>query len=315
MEKNRRLSLQDMAKVTIIIPYIDEHDYLFEAIASAAGQSDVETEIIVVCNAPSIPSGYNPIPSEYKNVVFLHETIAGSAHARNKGLHHASGEWVQFLDVDDLLLPDKIHHQIADPKSDVVVSPHTYLYLDGKKENSKWLPGDVWCGLLNSGLGSTSSMLWKRQALMDVGGWNAEYNSHQEYELLFRIAAAGKKIVTNDHCETIVRQRKSGSITTTTKLFRVREGIVLREGMWNHLITIGENTTDRFEAFRQYMFRQLRGLYRQDKDAALELFEKHFSKIPFTPKSIHVPGYALVYKLFGFKRTEAMIRLMVSGKA
>src|SRR4029079_17979064 len=181
-----------MTRVSIIIPYIDEHDYLLEALASAAGQSDVETEIIIVCNAPFISNDYNPIPAEYQNVVFLHEPMAGSAQARNKGLHHASGDWVQFLDVDDLLLPGKIHHQMVDPNADAVVSPHTYLYLDGKRENSKWLPEDVWCGLLNSGLGSTSSMLCKRQAVMEVGGWNVEYHSHQEYELLFRMAESGK---------------------------------------------------------------------------------------------------------------------------
>jgi len=303
-----------MIKVSIIIPYIDEHDYMLEAIASAAGQLDVEAEIIVVCNAASISGDYQPIPEEYENVFFLHEPMAGSANARNKGLRHATGEWVQFLDVDDLLLQDKIHHQMSTADADVVVSPHTYLYLNGKKENSKWLAEDIWCRLLNSGLGSTSSMLWKRQAIVDVGGWNTTYQSHQEYELLFRLAVAGSRIVPNEHCETIVRQRMSGSITTNTKTIRIKEGIELREKMWNHLIVIGEDTPERYEAFRQYMFRQLRGLFRQDKEAALALFAKYFSEKPFMPKGIHVPGYGWMYKVFGFKRTEAMIQILISRK-
>jgi glycosyltransferase involved in cell wall biosynthesis len=303
-----------MIKVSIIIAYIDEHDYLLEAIASAAGQLDEETEIIVVCNAPSISSDYNPIPAAYKNVVLLHEPENGSAHARNNGLRHATGEWVQFLDVDDLLLEDKILHQMSNAEADVIVSPHSYLYLNGKRENSKWLPNDIWCGLLNSGLGSTSSMLWKRQAVLDAGGWNIAYQSHQEYELLFRLAATGKKIIPNDHCETVVRQRVSGSITSTTKSLRIREGIELREKIWNHLLGIGEETPERYEAFRQYVFRQLRGLFRQDKEAAQILFAKYFSKKPFTPNGIHVPGYRWMYKVFGFKRTEAIIQLIVSRR-
>jgi len=304
-----------MTLVSIIIPYIDEHDYLAEAIASAAGQLEVEIEIIIVCNSPNISSDYNPVPADLTNVKFIHEPIAGSAYARNKGLDHATGEWVQFLDVDDLLLRDKIHHQLSDLQADIVVSPHTYLYLDGKQENSKWLPDDTWSGMLNSGLGSTSSMLWKRRALVDVGGWNTSFQSHQEYELLFRLVAAGNTIVTNDHCETIVRQRKSGSITSTTKLVRVKEGILLREMMWNHLISTGGNTPQRFEAFRQYMFRQLRGLFRQDKQAAMDLYAIYFAKEPFTPKGIHVPGYALMYKVFGFKRLETIIQFFVSRRA
>jgi glycosyltransferase involved in cell wall biosynthesis len=297
--------------VSIIIPYIDEHNYLAEAIACAVGQHEIESEIIVVCNARTLPAAYPPVPEEYTGIKFLHEPIPGSAYARNAGLHHAKGEWIQFLDVDDLIEPDKIQHQMNAGDADVVVSPHTFLFLNGKKENSKWLTVDTWSGMLNSGLGSTSSMLWKRQAVLDVGGWNKDYQSHQEYELLFRLAAAGKKMVTNDHCETIVRQRKSGSITTNSKLVRAREGIRLRETMWNHLKAIDRDTPERFEAFRQYIFRQLRGLYRQDKTEALFIFQKYFSKDPFMPKKIHIPGYTLLYYLLGFQRTEVFIQFFL----
>lgn len=300
------------AMVSIIIPYIDEHDYLAEAIASAAGQLEVETEIIVVCNAPSIPQGYAPMPGDMVDVQFVHEPRQGSAYARNAGLKQAKGEWVQFLDVDDLLHPDKIYHQARHVTADVVVSPHTYLFLDGKRENSKWLPADVWIGLLNSGLGSTSSMLWKREALVDAEGWNAAYHSHQEYELLMRLASKGRLVVCDDHCETIVRQRKSGSITSATKSIRIKEGIELREKMWNYLVSHGEDTQERYEAFRQYIFRQLRGLFRQDKAEALALFEKYFSTPPFRPRDIHVPGYGILYRIFGFKRTEEIIQWLIS---
>lgn len=298
--------------VSIIIPYIDEQDYLAEALASAMGQQGVETEIILVCNNSTLAVEYTPIPEGVKEVIFIHEPQPGSAHARNAGLKVAKGEWIQYLDVDDLLETDKIHHQLATNNADVIVSPHTFLYLDGKKENSKWLPEDIWSGLLNSGLGSTSSMLWKREALLDVGGWSPAYQSHQEYELLFRLLAAGKIVGTNDHCETIVRQRKGGSITVTSKPVRVKEGIQLREMMWDHLVSEGDDTPERFEAFRQYIFRQLRGLFRQDKHEALILYEKYFSNTPFTPKKIHVPGYSILYRLFGFKLTESIIQFYVS---
>jgi glycosyltransferase involved in cell wall biosynthesis len=298
--------------VSIIIPYIDEHDYLAEALSCAIEQQGIEKEIIVVCNAKTAPSVNSEVPGEFKEVKFVHEPTSGSAFARNTGLHHAKGEWIQYLDVDDLIAPEKIKHQVNSSDTDVIVSPHTFLFINGKKENSKWLPEDTWCGLLNSGLGSTSSMLWKRQAVLDVGGWNPDYQSHQEYELLFRLAAAGKKIVTNDHLETIVRQRKKGSITTTTKHLRAKQGIRLREAMWNHILLKGEDTPERFEAFRQYIFRQLRGLYRQDKGEAISIFQKYFSKESFTPKEIHVPGYNLLYSLLGFQKTESFIQFFLS---
>lgn len=298
--------------VSIIIPYIDEHDYLAEAIASAVGQLDIEREIIVICNAPAVPDSKDFIPGAIEAIQFIHEPRPGSANARNAGLRQAKGEWIQFLDVDDLLHPDKIYHQAQHTHADVIVSPHTYQFLNGKRENSKWLSADVWIGLLNSGLGSTSSMLWKREALIEAEGWNPSYHSHQEYELLFRLASKGKLIVCDDHCETIVRQRESGSITANTKSIRIREGIELRERMWNHLVAQGEDTPERFEAFRQYIFRQLRGLYRQNQAEALAAFQKYFSTPPFTPKDIHVPGYGMMYRVFGFKRTEEIILRVIS---
>lgn len=294
--------------VSIIIPYIDEHDYLAEAIGSCRIQRGIEAELIVVCNALTLPEGYEPFRKSSGDIVFIHEPISGSAHARNAGLKAASGEWIQFLDVDDLLQPEKIKHQLEHAYSDAIVSPHVYLYLNGKSENSKWLPEDSWVGILNSGLGSTSSMLWKREALIEIGGWNTSFQSHQEYELLFRLAASGKKITANDHCETIVRQRKHGSITMNSRPVRLREGIRLREEMWRYLKDHNLDTSVRHDAFRQYIFRQLRGLFRQDKKMAMDIYLKYFQGHSFTPKEIHVPGYKLLYRVLGFEGTEKLIQ-------
>lgn len=293
--------------ISIIIPYLDEVDFLSQAIASAIKQHGIEKEIILVCNAASPPSISLPIDPGNIEIKHIHEPRQGSAFARNTGLAAAKGQWVQFLDVDDLLEPEKIVHQLAHDKVDVVVSPHRFLHINGKRENSKWLPDDVWIGLLNSGLGSTSSMLWKREAVMEAGGWNTAIQSHQEYDLLFRIIKIDKRIQTDDHIETLVRQRKSGSITQMSKPVRLIEGIHLRESMWEFIQSRKLDTPERYDAFRQYIFRQLRGLYRQDKRYALELYLKYFTGMPFTPQKIHVPGYKLCYRLFGFNALESIL--------
>jgi hypothetical protein len=85
--------------------------------------------------------------------------------------------------------------------------------------------------------------------------------------------------------------------------------------MWNYLLSKGDDTPERFDAFRQYLFRQLRGLFRQDEGEAMALYEKYFSKTPFIPRDIHVPGYAILYRILGFKRTEGMIGFLVLAKA
>ena len=167
--------------VSIIIPYIDELNFLEEALQSAAAQELDHVEIIIVCNDRVFNGHDSHLPGLYPNTVWLHEPIPGSAFARNKGLHYASGEWIQFLDVDDLLLPGKIAHQLATAKGGAIVSPHLYRHLNGKTESSKWIADDIWTGLLDSGLGSTSSMLWNTKALKQVGGWSSNFRSHQSH--------------------------------------------------------------------------------------------------------------------------------------
>jgi glycosyltransferase involved in cell wall biosynthesis len=288
---------------SIIIPYIDEQAYLAEAVHSARAQHLDEMELILVCNLPSLPDGYHPFPDQ-PDIKFIHEPTPGSAYARNAGLKAASGDWIQFLDVDDMILPDKIAHQSAKAKSGAVVSPHLFKSLDGTITPSKWMPEDIWCGILDSGLGSTSSMLWHRDTLIRLGGWSTTYHSHQEYELLFRMAAAGQPITCVDQRETIVRERSSGSITLQTQPIRAMEGIQLRETIWKYLLEHGLDTLERKNAFLQYIFRQLRGLYKLDRKAAMTIYLKYFTNEHFLPARIGIPFYTFLYHGFGFNMTE-----------
>ncbi|MEP6793187.1 MAG: glycosyltransferase family A protein [Saprospiraceae bacterium] len=289
---------------SIIITYIDEHDFLAEAVKSAMKQRLEAMELIVVCNKANLPDGYDPLPDLKSNFKFIHEPVPGSAHARNAGLRNASGEWIQFLDVDDLILPEKIKHQLLVAKEGAIVSPHIFKFLDGSTQVSKWLPDDNWIGLLNSGLGSTSSMLFHRESLMKIGGWSTAYQSHQEYELLFRLVSSGYKISSVDHQETIVRERISGSITKDTLPVRAKEGIQLREKIWEYLVQNGMDTPARKNAFLQYIFRQLRGVYRLDRNEAMKIYRKYFSGHFFTPEKIGIPFYAFLYQGVGFNITE-----------
>lgn len=290
--------------VTIVITYVDELDFLPEALASVLKQQ-VSAEIVMVCNQRPEPTQWPDVPS---GVTFLHEPIPGSAFARNKGLQYAGGEWIQFLDVDDLLLPDKINHQLSVSHGDIIISPHIYQYVNGQKVASRWMPGDLWVGLLNSGIGSTSSMLWRTKKLSEIGGWNINYQSHQEYELLFRAATKGLHIVPCPHADTIVRERKTGSITQMTKAFRAEEGIRLRQEIWQYLVEKGMDTPERFNAFRQYIFKQLRATYRRDKKGTMDLFQKYFSQNKFMPEETGIPFYQMIYSVAGFRNTENLFK-------
>ncbi len=292
--------------ISIIIPYIDEHDFLREAVASSLAQEMEGKEIIVVCNAAGLPEGYDPLGNQFKDVQFIHEPTPGSAFARNAGLHAAQGEWIQFLDVDDLLLENKLKKQSAFDDADVVVSPHTYQFISGKKVSSAWEPDDIWSALLAGHLGSTSSMLWRRSALLEAGGWNESFYRNQEYELLFRMLKSGHQVVCCSDNLTLVRERREGSITKTTR-HKPWAGITLRQDIWTYLQQHAMTTPRRFDAFRKFIFKNVRALNMVNPEEAKSLHHTYFADPPYSPSIPYIPFYGTMYKWLGFERTEKLI--------
>ncbi|HEX8677859.1 MAG TPA: glycosyltransferase [Segetibacter sp.] len=182
--------------ISVIIPCFNSERFIVRAIESVLKQTYKNYEIIVVDNnsfdnTTGIIYDYmNRCPNKIK---VLHEYKKGAPAARNKGLYEAKGEWIQFLDSDDELLPDKLKQQIevADSSEADVVTGSSYIYkvINNKLDKSlrKVESGDVWKGLLTSKLGITSANLWKRKALLAVEGWDENKSSSQEYDLLFRM--------------------------------------------------------------------------------------------------------------------------------
>lgn len=291
--------------VSVVIPFLEETDLVLEALESVAGQSLLPSEVILVCNQKDavFPSIRPDLPFPVR---LVHEPVRGSAHARNAGLTVATGGWIQFLDVDDLLLPEKFEKQTT-TQADVVLSPQMYYKMNGTIVDSKWQPEDIWVGLLDSGLGATSAWLFRRTAILDTGGWKLDQHSHQEYELLFRLMQAGATVTLVEEPLTIVRQRISGSITSMTASTRPWEGLKLREAMRNYLLESHLLNDAREAAFHRYIFGQLRGIHRHDPSKGKEVYQQYFAGKNFTPVDTDIPGYQWLYRIFGFVLTEKMM--------
>lgn len=187
-----------------IIPCYNSEKFIARAIESALNQTETDYEIILVDNnsTDNTVSIINDYAKRYPNIItVLHEYKKGAPAARNKGLHHAKGEWIQFLDSDDELLPNKTEHQlklVVEGKTDVIVG-NSYVYKVIKGKLVKGIRGiesnNVWKGLLTSRLGITSANLWRRNALLAVNGWDESKTSSQEYDLLFRMVKNNANVV------------------------------------------------------------------------------------------------------------------------
>lgn len=96
--------------VSVIIPVFNGEKYLSEAIQSVLDQTYQPFEVIVVDDGSTDCSA--EIALSFSGVVYIYQDNAGTASARNRGLRDAQGEYLAFLDADDLWLPDKIAVQM-----------------------------------------------------------------------------------------------------------------------------------------------------------------------------------------------------------
>jgi glycosyltransferase involved in cell wall biosynthesis len=127
-----------MAKVSVIIPAYNSAPFIESAIRSVTAQSERDIEVIVVddgSNDDTFALASHVAEGDSRVKVLRQPNSGKPAIARNVGLRHASGEFVGFLDSDDLYHPNKLQRQLAIfaayPESDIVFHDVKYMSFDG----------------------------------------------------------------------------------------------------------------------------------------------------------------------------------------
>lgn len=97
--------------VSVIIPTFNCPQFLKAAVESVLAQTYVHLEVVVVDDG-STDDTAEVVRQFESRVRYIYQDNAGTASARNTGIHNASGEIIAFLDHDDLWLPEKLERQI-----------------------------------------------------------------------------------------------------------------------------------------------------------------------------------------------------------
>jgi glycosyltransferase involved in cell wall biosynthesis len=108
----REVDREMSALVSIIIPCYNQGQFLAEAIQSAIDQ-DYEQKEITVVNDGSTDSTKEVAESFIHSITYIEQENKGVSSARNVAIEIANGEYVAFLDSDDVLLPGSITKRIA----------------------------------------------------------------------------------------------------------------------------------------------------------------------------------------------------------
>ena len=116
--------------VSIIIPAYNAARFVKDAVDSAIKQPYENIEVIVVNDGSKddTPILLNNISKRDKRVKVIHKENGGLSSARNRGILEASGDYICFLDSDDVILPNKIVRQVeyleSHPECDLIYSDH-----------------------------------------------------------------------------------------------------------------------------------------------------------------------------------------------
>lgn len=184
-----------MKLVSAIITTHNRLELLKRAVESVYAQTYPDIELIVVDDA-STDGTKEYCASQSFQTIRIGESRGGN-HARNLGIKAAKGYYVAFLDDDDVWLPEKIEKQvqiIENKDCELVNGGRLVELIEGESvKYIEYLPSQDHCGdmsrkILQAICTTTSIILVKRQALLDVGMFDENLKFWQEYELTIRLA-------------------------------------------------------------------------------------------------------------------------------
>lgn len=186
--------------VSVVIPTYGRPQKLVDAVESVLRQTYEFFEIIVVDdngrNTPNQIETERTINtySDKRLIYIIHEKNKGGCAARNTGISLSNGEYVAFLDDDDVWSAEYISNMIAMFKSpDIGAVYCDYYESDGDYTWTKlrkiYYEGNVYKNILRGWCPiSTSLVLVKKSVIVEAGGFDEELKSFQDYDMWLRIS-------------------------------------------------------------------------------------------------------------------------------
>jgi glycosyltransferase involved in cell wall biosynthesis len=217
-----RLAIQpsSIPVVSVVIPTYNSAALLREAIQSVLSQTYADFEVVVVDDG-STDNTESVVHSFGDQVCYVKQQNQGAGAARNHGIKRSRGEYVAFLDADDLWLPGKLGEQIPfldrDPELGLVYSDWSVVPEQGEAQPSylRNLPaaaGYVFNELVQCGFILTSGTIVRRSCLEDVGFFDETLSIAQDYDLWLRICYRWKIALVNK--PLVIKRNRDGNLSS-----------------------------------------------------------------------------------------------------
>lgn len=205
--------------VSVIIPYYvsspDQKDFILETVLSVKQQTYPNIELIVIDDGSPIPAA--PVLTGIEDIQLLRTENAGAPAARNFGFERSSGQYLVFLDGDDLLSADAIEKNlealVKHPEASLsfgavrLINEHGDEICPSRACRARW--NYFWLLLETNPIWSSGSTLIRREAFVQAGLFR-DFKTFQvdDYELYLKLSRVGTFV---QHTSCVLEYRRHGN--------------------------------------------------------------------------------------------------------
>lgn len=214
--------------VSILIPCYNSEKWLAETIKSALAQTWDNIEIIVVDDGSTDNSFAVAKHFEANGIKAISQTNKGASAARNRAFQESKGDFIQYLDADDLLAPNKIELQVKlllDGNLEYIASGEWARFYQSSIE-ACFTPEPAWsnmsaidwliCSWEGGGMMHPAAWLVPRKIIQATGCWNETLSLNDDGEYFCRVVLASKGIKFCSGAKSYYRSGINGSLSNTT---------------------------------------------------------------------------------------------------
>lgn len=212
--------------VSILIPAYNAGRWIEATIRSALAQTWPHTEIIVVDDGSSDETCRIAERFVSPKLSVLKQANAGAAATRSRAFEASRGDYIQWLDADDLLAPEKIEKQVkaVDPeKESRVLLSSAWGKFAYRPERTEFLPTSLWCDLSpidwlicklrDNVYMQTGAWLVSRELTLAAGPWNPQMIIDDDGEYFSRVIMESAEVRFVREAETMYRVSGSGTLS------------------------------------------------------------------------------------------------------
>jgi glycosyltransferase involved in cell wall biosynthesis len=206
--------------VSILIPAFNAEEWISATIESALAQTWTEKEIIIVDDGSTDETAAIARRFSSHVVSVITQENQGAAAARNKALGICQGDYIQWLDADDLLAPEKIAKQMValeDCRGQRTLVSSAWGSFFYRPQRADFTPTTLWCDLapvewLLRNLGNNHWMqpaawLVSRELTHAAGPWDARLSLDDDGEYFCRVVAASDRVRFSPEARVFYRRR------------------------------------------------------------------------------------------------------------